>query len=182
MKNLSILLILSLLFQACQNGKTGNTSGKTVAFRTTAPSHLYFKNIRSIHYEMTTRPGTRIDLYKFKRFSDTRSRPILFPIIVDNWMQDEAYLLIRPNDYRSGFPDTLQVNWRHEQDSGRYVLRSADWTDQYRFAQQLGRSLEEEHHLEVLNREEQFVPLFENRQDRNYFLTTLRDYYRLTER
>ncbi len=182
MKNLSVLILLFLLLSCNGNKKDPVQPEGASRFRTTAPSHLYFKNIRSIHYEMTTEPDTRIDLYKFRRFSETDRRPILYPVIVDNWMQDEAYLLIRPNDYRGGIPDMLQVEWQNTRDSGRYLLQSADWTDQHRFAQQLYQSLQEKHQLLLLDKEGNFVPLFDDKQDQISFLTTMRDYYRLTER
>lgn len=183
MKNPSILVVIGLILSACHLPATKDPAGeKDDRFHTTPPSHLYFKNIRSSNYEQQTQPGTRIDLYRLRRFSQTTDRPILYPVIADNWMQDEVYLLIRPNDFKVGFSDTLRVFWKSDRDSGRYELPLPNFSEQYRFAGQLYQSLQQKHRLTIETAAGNRAPLFENQEDRQLFLTTLRDYYRLTEK
>lgn len=184
MKNLLILVTFLGTLCTCSSpsGQEKEAGRKGPPFQTTPPSHLYFKNIRSIHYAQKTQPGTRIDLYKLRRFSETRQRPVLYPVIVDNWMQDEAYLLIQPNDFDRGFSDPLRVFWKTTQDSGRYELALADWNAQHRFAGQLYRSIQQEHRLSVETAAGNRAPLFERNEDRLHFTTTLRDFYKLTEK
>ncbi len=179
----SLSVFLIVMIHACQPAPSeqGIKSAGQSRFSTTPPSHLYFKNIRSTFYELTTQPGTRIDLYRYRRFSQTTDRPILYPLIVDNWMEDEAYLAIRPNDYEGGFSDTLQVFWSASDSSGVYRLESARWEDQYRLAMQLDESLKQRHKLEIRTSEGRIVPIFETRGDRDHFQTTIRDFQRLTE-
>ena len=181
MKNLLILILFWGILAACDPISRQTQSKENKTFRTTPPSHLYFKNIRSLSYEQNTQPGTRVDLYKLRRFSDTEDRPILYPVIADNWMQDEAYLLIRPNDFEQGFSDTIRVFWKHSQDSGRYELKLANWPNQLRFAEQLYQGMQKDQQLTVETAAGERVPIFERKEDRLHFTTTMRDFYKLTE-
>lgn len=64
-------------------------------FHTTDPSHLYFRNLRASAYRTRTLPG-RMEEYRYGEFPDSSSQPILLPVIVDNWLADEAYIYLRP--------------------------------------------------------------------------------------
>ncbi|MEL6926847.1 MAG: hypothetical protein AAFO94_22595, partial [Bacteroidota bacterium] len=79
-------------------------------FRTTDPSRLYFSNMRSGSYFNRRKPNTKVDLYTLRKFSREKERPILYPIIVNNWLQDEAYVFIERNQY-DAFKDSLKIRW-----------------------------------------------------------------------
>ncbi|MEL6926991.1 MAG: hypothetical protein AAFO94_23330, partial [Bacteroidota bacterium] len=53
--------------------------------------------------------------------------------------------------------------------------------NQYEFAGEIYEHLLNDEKLYLENKEGDYVPLFHNRADRLHFLTTMRDYYRLTE-
>jgi len=182
---MKIRIISAFLFGllgACSAPETSPAATEGGVFRTTQPSHLYFKNIRSSSYLQETKAGTRIDLYRLRGLADTKERPLLYPIIVDNWMEDEAYLLLEPNDFIQGFSDTLRVHWRSERDSGRYELARRDWQQQYLFAQQLYEGVQAGYGFRIQTAGGEYVPFLEANQDRQSFRTTLRDYNKLTER
>lgn len=150
-------------------------------FRTTQPSHLYFKNIRSSSYRQHTPANTRLDLYRLRTSVDTERRPILHPVIVDNWMADEAYLQLEPNAYGGGFTDTLRVTWRSERDSGQFELVRRDWPNQFQFAQRLYEGLRAGQRFRIQTADGSYAPLLQENTDRQNFLTTLRDYNKLIE-
>ena len=172
--------LLGLLF-ACSSPDTP-AEGQRSLFRTTQPSHLYFKNIRSNSYQMETQTGTRVDLYQLRSSADTKGRPMLYPVIADNWMEDEAYIFLEPNDFTEGFSDTLRVAWRTQRDSGRYELAPHNREGQFRFAQQLYEGLRAGYRFHIRTADGDYAPLFQNNRDRRNFLTTLRDYNKLIEK
>lgn len=174
-----LILLFFLILSGCPPSPNYNKEQGT--FNMTAPSLLYFKNIRSIAYEQQTQEGTRIDLYKLKRFDTDNTRPILYPIIASNWMNDEAYLLIRTNNFKKGFAEPLNVVWQKEDSQGEYLLESSSWDNQYHFAHLIYQSINEGDQLSIRDRQGNLTPLFHKGMDRNNFMTTMRDYYRLTE-
>jgi len=182
MKNTLILgILLSCIFWMCQQPEAQKEFTGKEQFRTTEPSRIYFNNMRSSYYYREQQPNTRIDLYRFRKFANATDRPLLSPIIVNNWMEDEAYIFIRKNEFEQGFSDTLTVKWESPADSGYYYLPLANKENQYQFAGQLYESLQKRHRLLVKNQAQKFVPLFDDYNDKQQFRTVLKDYYRLTE-
>lgn len=102
--------LIFLLFAGCKEPTPSKPqdSKPTGLFATTAPSKIYFNNIRSIQYYRNRKPGTKLDVYRHKKFSMTNKRPIIYPLIIDNWMKDEAYLFVEQNTYPS-FSDPLKI-------------------------------------------------------------------------
>lgn len=182
MKIKSIAGILLLFLLACSSPEAPPATSDSGIFRTTPPSHLYFKNIRSSSYRMETQAGTRVDVYRLRSSDDTPERPIIQPVIADNWMADEAYIFLETNDFKEGFSDTLRVTWQSEGDSGRYELIPRDREGQFRFAQQLYEGLRSGYRFRIQTAGGDYAPLFENNRDRQNFLTTLRDYNKLVEK
>jgi len=182
MKNQLIAASIALSFLACSNEQPEDGGQQFPAFQTTAPSQLYFKNMRSTYYRQTVKAGSRTDLYRLRSFSDTEQRPLIYPVIANNWMADEAYLLIETNDYVGGWPDTLQIKWQSDADSGRLELPTARLKEQYQFALQLNEKIRQNHDLRIKKADGAWVPLFENQKDRRNYQTTLNDYRRLTEK
>lgn len=174
-----------MLLCACGNGGEPATDGEEKddrMFRTTPPSLLYFKNMRSTNYSVEEHPNTRVELYRLRRFGETTQHPLLIPLIANNWMEDEAYLFIEPNKFEGGFYDTLRVFWSAGDDSsGVYELARAGLPQQYEFARGLAESMRKGHELRVLTAEADTVPIFDDQASRSHFLTTVRDYERLTE-
>ena len=178
------LLIAGCLFGwlvACGPAAESPAAAAETQFRTTQPSHLYFKNIRSSRYQQETQADSRLDLYQLRASADTEQRPILHPVIVDNWMADEAYLQLEPNAYEGGFTDTLRVAWRSERDSGQFELARRDWPSQFRFAQRLYKGLQAGQHFRIQTAAGGYARLLEENKDRQNFLTTLRAYNKLIE-
>lgn len=182
MKYLRISLLFLLGAAACISPEPQKEFTGDRQFRTTDPSRLYFNNIRSTAYYRERKGNTRIDLYRNRKLSFVNTRPILHPIIVNNWMKDEAYLFIEKNDYRYGWSDTLTVEWAHNDSiGGYYTLPLGTRPAMYAFAGRIYDGLQRGQSLRVKNREGKYVPILQNLTDKNAFQTVMRDYYRLTE-
>lgn len=139
--------------------------------------------MRAYYYDVEPGPQTeqRIDLYQLKRFDKTDRRPILYPIIVDHWMQDKAYLFLEPNDYSGGFQEPLTVFKVEAGDTSYLNTQDQRPAGKLMLAQEIGKALQAEQALYVLDKAGLSLPLFEDRYDQTYFMTTLKDYERLIQ-
>ena len=169
------------LATACTSPQPQRNFDGDPAFRTTAPSRLFFNNVRSSAYYSERRKGTELDLYRNRKFSQTQKRPLLVPVIVNDWMNEEAFLFIRPNKFE-GLGDPLSVRFTGDTISGTYTLDIPNKAAQYDFATDLFESIDRGDALAVMLADSTFVPIYESRAERGAFLTVMRDYYRLTER
>ncbi len=152
-------------------------------FRTTHPSRLYFNNVRSAYYYKDRKPNTKIDLFTLRKVYKGKAYPTLVPKIVDNWMKNEAYIFLENNAYPY-FTDSILVKWQHETIDtlqGEYIMTRRTKKQQYEFAGKLFESLTNSHELSIKNKKGEWIPLFDNFDDRMNYIATLKDYYRLTE-
>lgn len=155
-------------------------------FRTTDPSRIYFRNVRIINYQSTTQPGTRIDLYRWKRWPQQTEYPEIIPVIVDNWMQDQAYIRLEINPTAPPPNEPLTISWQHNPEgqpstNDTLQLVSFRWEDQYQFATQIYEHLLANDLVTIQGNDSRYYPLFQDYESRNAFLVTLRDYFRLIE-
>ncbi|MEL6863492.1 MAG: hypothetical protein AAFP19_03690 [Bacteroidota bacterium] len=173
-------LLLLFLLSACSSDQEQVQKGPKSPFQTTQPSVLYFKNMRSVNYKQR-RQEPKMDVYTFRQFTDTDSRPILYPLIVNNWLQDEAYLLIERNEF-GAFADSLIVQWESPTDSsGTFYLANTFKQQQYEFGLALYQRLKEDCSLKIKSSDGTYVPLFDQKEDRFHYATVVRDFLRLTE-
>lgn len=182
--------VLLLSLSTCQNasseeGSSAETAAERSPFFVNDASHLYFKNVRAYYYDEKPGPGAnsaeRMKLYQLRKFSGTSDRPILFPVIVDNWIKDEAYLFIEENGYVGGFKKPLTVLAVAAKDTSTIELTRPTMNTQLAFAETLQANLEAGQALLVLDSMGTAVPIFTDKQDQLNFLTTLKDYKKLTE-
>lgn len=148
-------------------------------FKTTQPSRLYFNNMRSVSYDSERKGASKMDVYQLRSFSKTKDRPIIYPAIVDNWMKDEAYVFVQQNDY-DAFADTLRVFWSKGEEEGVLELLRPTMLEQQSFATSIYEKLAEGNDLRVATTSGTQA-IFKDRQDRNNFMTVMKDYYRLIE-
>ncbi len=174
---------LLLLFSfSCGNITTEPSAEEKSIFSTTVPSHLFFKNMRSSYYTSSQQRGTKVDLFQLRKIKMNASSPLIYPVIADNWMEDEAYLLIRTNEYEADFQRPLTVYWSNKEEEGMLKMGSqAGFKEQYAFALELEMMLKQDHVLQVLTEKGERVPVFETYDQKSWFLTTLRDFKKLIE-
>jgi hypothetical protein len=63
-------------------------------FAMTDSSELFFKNIRSVHYDFSEGPAEGISLYKLRGLEDS---PVAVFIVL-NWLRDRAYLMFEERE------------------------------------------------------------------------------------
>ncbi|MFK7980292.1 MAG: hypothetical protein AB8G86_09950 [Saprospiraceae bacterium] len=177
----NIFLFISLLFCfSCQQNSTPTPFSGSPKYQTTDPARLYFNNIRSIAYYKTRKPPSEIDIYQLKKKAQAVDRPIIHPIIVDNWLANEAYLFLEKNDFRQFFaPLTIKI----EQDTSNpiFEIDVFNKSNQYDFAATIYEALKARQTITVKDKEGQFIPILENYQDKSNFMITMTDYFRLID-
>lgn len=165
---------------SCGHPDVPQADGSGSVFRTSDPSRLYFKNIRSASYHRNTAPARGVNVYTLRAFDMDSKAPQLVPQIIDYWLEDKAYLHLMKND-PTFFADTLRVFWAEADSSGIFSLEYAGHEALYNFTGELYRKVMNRAELKVKAGDGSFVPLFDREPYRNAFITTLRDYYRLTD-
>jgi len=182
MKNMLMCLLFGTLLFSCgpAHQEGGNATGEN-RFHTTPPSLLYFKNMRSTIYTMEEQPKSRIELYRHKQFGLAGERPAVYPIIANNWLQDEAYLFLERGNSSEPLQDPLTFAADTTASSSFLRLQGAQPSQQYDLALGLYKGLQSEKQWYIKQRNGQFVPLYHEGNERMAFLVTLRDYLKLTE-
>lgn len=182
MKTSWAVLILLLFCVGCSGDALQDREGTgDRRFRTTPPSLLYFKNMRSTKYTLEEQPVSRIELYKLNAYKDKVESPVLYPVIANNWLVDEAYLFLEPNDWSAGFLSPLAISTDTLWSSPVLELQPSTPQRQYELALMLYDGLIQGSSWYVAASDSTFVPLFEDKSDRTYFLTTVRDFLKLTD-
>jgi hypothetical protein len=179
-----LLCLLALCFLiACQVDNASSESPKTEKspYHTTAPSLLFFKNMRSTYYTMEEQAKSRIELYRHARFQENNQRPLLIPVIANNWMEDEAYLFLEKAPYQNGYANPLTIRLVSGEGEEEIQLAPANVDNQYALSIKLYESIKASNSIMVKDSSGQWVGVLEEKSDRMYYTTTVRDFLKLTE-
>jgi hypothetical protein len=176
---IKLLFPVFLLLVGCKIDRDKEVDRAKFQFKIGADSNLFFRNVRQIYYDRSSPDGTW-QAYRFSNRYNGNDRPVIEPVIVINWLKDEAYLLIDTNellgeedmitvtvvDAFANKTDTLYLNQR-----GRERLLE--------FGSKLYEAIQANQKISVKSKEE-FVPILTEEIDREAFRITLSDFYRLT--
>ncbi len=178
-----LFFLLAILFSwSCANSPSIGPSEEVEFFHITAPSHLYFKNIRSSFYLQTVADNRGIDAYRLRKIKLENQTPAVFAEIIINWLNDQAFLSIRANGIESAPQDTLQIYWTDGIKKGVLKMQpKPSYMDQYTFALSLKEKMDNNYKLSLKNGSDEHHPVFKNHMERVWFMTTLRDFQKLIE-
>lgn len=170
---------LTLVLLGCNPDKRTRVDGEILVYRSNDASKLFFRNVRASYYEKQSLEQAKLDVYRLSKRSQTEDYPVLNLALVNNWLQDEAYIIIEPNSYfRVG--DTIRVSW---QDSVRQEVEFVFGNkDQHTvFADRLYDNLLSGHEMTIHKGAESWL-LFPSSKEREAFRITMLDFYRLVQR
>ncbi len=168
------------MIMACTPAPQMKPDGKRPYF-TSIPSRLYFQNVRSAYYYRERQAGTALDIYTLRKAPRDLREPHFRAAIIDNWMEDEAYLFVRPNAYPAGFGDILSIRIMGRTETDTLRMPVPDKEAQMAFAGAIYQSLLEGAEIEVLTGKHDWKPILRDADERSSFLITVRDYYKLTD-
>lgn len=180
MKNVLKIFILFAIAGCQPNQSYDYNYQPRPMFRTTPPARLYFKNMRSTYYDQIAAPSDTQDLYLLRRYPSSSNRPILQAAIADNWMRDEAYLQLTLQWPAAYSRDTFRLQWKTKKESGFIDVNKNSWASQLNGAREVESALRSHYRFYWTSDEGQLHELLRERTERQAFLTTLRDFQKLT--
>lgn len=173
------LFLLLMVVVACKIDRDKPVDRDKFTFVMPDDAELFFRNVRQIYYNRSS-PDGKWQAYRFKDFYEGNDRPLIMPVIVINWLQDEAYLLVDSNDFL-GEEDFLSVvindTLQHKADTITLSQRGRE--NMLEFASRIYEGIQHQSPIFVKSKSE-YLPLLDNEDDRESFRITMSDYYRLT--
>lgn len=177
MRNCLALLILLTGF-SCKIDRDKKVDREKFTFTMGDDSELFFRNTRQIFYDRYSPDGTW-QAYRFSERYKGNDRPLIIPVIVINWLEDEAYLLIESNEALASEDEIRVIISNPQQKTDTLVLRERGMARMLEFGSQLYEALQYNSKIMVLNHNE-YVPVLMEETDREMFRITMSDFYRLT--
>lgn len=117
---------------------------------------------------------TRIEYYQLKNLELSKTRPHLVPTIANDWMNDAAYISLKPINVSNG--SILQIGEAKLELSDSLALAT-----QTAVALRIKETLEKRQDVDLVNPSKDITTLFTSEKERANFLVVIQDYLRLTE-
>ena len=146
-------------------------------------SYLYFKNLRVKDYTLEEQPEPRLDLYRHRKQAETLTAPGLRITLVDNWLQDEAYLRIELVDSSGTVSTPVELTPRYERSAQAesYALGAGEREAALRLARELQTALRQRREIAFAVEGVAAETLRIRAADFGPQLTTINDYLRLID-
>lgn len=182
MGNYKIILVLLTIIgiQSCSNTSKKENNTTSTPYKTTAPSRLYFKNMRSINYNSEAIGNNQMDIFRFRKLDNVQNRPIIFPQIIDHWVADRAYLKLVTNEVADSIVQKILL-LKDETQSDTIALQANKPSEQTQITIKIHEALKNEKKIFAITKGGKQVLLLEDKMDRYYFSIIMQDYYRLTD-
>ncbi len=173
-----VFLLLAFLFTCTYENKVNTIDFAKQEFRTTVDSKLFFNNMKSIYYNKTE-GANKIDLYTYRKSPKDKGEPYLQLRIADNWLHDEAYVLIEPGEhYATG--DTIFARNQPKEGSVEVIYWPPNnRRGQFAFTSTVYVWLKDRTALELKDRKGNWVQYADDKPTQDMWLITLRDYFEL---
>ena len=180
LKSYSISIsVIFLLLISCKIDRDRKVDRTKFQFEIGDDSELFFRNVRQIYYDRSSPDGTW-QAYRFSKHYSGNDRPVIIPVIVINWMKDEAYLLIETNDLLSEEEFlTVVITDIDSLKTDTITLNQRGRERMLEFGSQLYEAIMSNQEIKV-QKDGDFIPILTEELDKEAFRITLADYYRLT--
>jgi hypothetical protein len=164
---------------ACKIDRKKTIDRDKFTFKTTDDSLLFFKNVRRIYYDFQDLPQAKWYAFRYSDRDQSDERPVLTPVIVIDWLKDEAYVLIEGNTLLSTESSFIIRETNKTGKVFEYSLGQRGRENMLEFATKIYEGILDEHEISI-QFQGSFTPLFADDEDRDNFRVVMGDYYRLT--
>ena len=179
--NNPIKLILVLfcfgLIISCQLDRDKKVERQKFQFKVGADANLFFRNVRQIYYDRESPDGK----WQAYRLTDrTITGTFISPVIVINWLKDEAYLLIESSDdlaEEDFFSLIIEDEASLKKDT--LILKDRGRERMLEFGSRIYEAIQKKQSIKIL-KGENYIPLFPSDTTRDSFRLVMADFYRLT--
>ena len=179
MKNIAFLVFTSIIWQSCNPDKTTRIDLETPTFKTTDASELFFKNVRQTYYEVEDLKAARLLVYKSKEL--LKEETLVFPQIVHNWYEDEAYILL---EFDSRVQELKQFSLLWKDEKGTWQGKQYPLVDKkvhYEIARSIYNNILDEHQL-YISTPDDTLEYMHQKSEQEAFRKTMVDFYRLVNK
>lgn len=154
----------------------------TPRYQSSDASKLRFKNVRSIFYDQEQIPQNKMKILRLKSRPQNPDIPLIHIAIVNNWLYDEAFVLVEPNAW-FGQRDTITVKWNMPDSNikGRYILHGKGKDEMFTFAGQIHQGIIKGYTFLVQDQKGKWIPFLEDGNSREAIRKTMIDFYRLVD-
>jgi len=104
---------------------------------------------------------------------------IIQPIIANNWLAEEAYVLLKESPQLPSEMLTLAYSKEEKHDTSSFSFTTR--VEQYDFCKMLYTKSRSGYDIQILSKQKEWIPVFKNSIEKEHFQEVLRDYFRLTE-
>ena len=167
----SILVVLAM--GGCKIDQDRKADPEKFNFEVRDDADLFFRNVRQIYYDRSS-PDGKWQAYRFGDRYTGQDRPMITPVIVIQWLKDEAYLLVESNPVLEN-EDTLIVTIEADTIS----LRERGRERMLQFVSQIYDGIQQKKKLQI-KVNGAFLPFLTEDSDRESFRVVMGDFYRLT--
>lgn len=174
MKVVYLLLFMSLL-AGCRLDGDKTVDRAKITFRTGDDTELFFKNIRQSYYDLEEKSAAKLNVFRYEDRSLAEDHPVINLAIIHNYMEDEAYILIEPNEI---IADEVPLEVMRGDSAKSIELQNYSRREIIEFASQLYEAIKNGEYLSVQVQDSTFT-LFPSSKEREAFRITMSDYYRL---
>jgi len=175
-------LVFICFFTGCKLDSDKKIDRNKFTFKTGDDTELFFKNMRQSYYDLEENKAAKFNVFRFEDRLKTDSIPVINLAIVNNYLHDEAYLLVEPNEYLADI-DPLKIAFKIEHDStskaDTVVLEQYNHESMLEFSSQLYEALLKDAKFKVAY-EDTWPTILSSKEEREAFRITVSDYYRLT--
>lgn len=148
-----------------------------VSFHMPENEELFFKNLRAYYYDYELNEESNFKIYRIKsRDKDSTSIHLNFAII-QNWLQDEAYIMPEITGIHNDSLVFLCVH--HENKTDTLPLQNANAWQHYQTAAEVYMALRQNARFSLINTQNQLFPLWANPNQALSIKKTLKDYFKL---
>jgi len=177
MKLIYVVFFITLI-SSCQIDKDKKVDRDKFTFKTGDDTEIFFKNVRQSDYDLEENKAAKFNVFRHEDRPHTNDKPVINLAIIHNFMDDEAYLLIEPNDSLSVF-DPLQIEIRNDSVADHIMLKSVNRESMLEFASRIFEGIQKDAEFFVVHQDDR-IPILDQKEERKAFRITTSDYYRLT--
>ncbi len=171
-----IWILCIVVFFGCQIDKNKTVDREKFTFKTGDDTELFFKNVRQLYYDMEENEAAKFHLFRLKQRVESDSLPTLNLAIVVNYLQDESYIFLEPNEILQQY-DPLEINWTDSAgNSGTYKSGLMTREFMLEMASRIYEGIEQNYTFTLSGGS----PILSTIEEREAFRVTMSDYYRLT--
>lgn len=172
-------VIFIIVFVSCKIDHDKKIDREKFNFKTGDDTELFFKNMRQSYYDLEENEAAKFNVFRYEDRVQKADHPLLNLAIVINYLQDEAYLLLEPDEHLRN-QERLEILWSSETGTeGTIVLENYNREEMLEFASQVYEALQKKADFE-LKSEDGTDPILTDQQEREAFRVTVSDFYRLT--